>query len=423
VKPITEPPNKYAHFVDRTPEGVITSVALIYVFLFLNQHFTRFTVWFPVLLLILWLIGYKKEIHNNVRAVFTLLPRRLWLALVSYLASILLASLNSPFRGAAVEELLQVLVGPLLIAIIAGQTMQREGVERLLVLALVWGGGFLAATDVVTYIRDFATLGQFPRDFSHRWFSDGYIFYLPLLFLYRDTLAGRGRVLFNAGLFLIFLLVAGTGSRSAWGTILIEIVLLWALTRQRHYLNDLASLGFAIAIGLFVLPHEIGTATIKRGLSDNNRIMGHWLPAVKMSSNSSATQVESSSSATLLIGHGYGRQIWDTFHDHCDNCAYKGPGLGGPHNVFLQALFVGGLAAMVSLIWLFAELGRLLWGCRIHQDETLNILALGGLVAFAGFFLISGQVGDPRPEPLAILMLFAMLLHRDMSTTRLSPVQ
>jgi len=118
------------------------------------------------------------------------------------------------------------------------------------------------------------------------------------------------------------------------------------------------------------------------------------------------------SPSTLLIGHGYGREIWNTFHAHCDECGYKGPGLGGPHNVFLQALFAGGLAALASLIWLFAELGRLLLRCRGLQDEALRNLALGGFVAFAGFFLIAGQVCDPRPEPLAMFVLIAMLLHR-----------
>ena len=377
-------------------------ITLVFVFLFLNQHFTRFTIWFPLLLLPVWLFTAKPG-ANSVWRNATLLPARLWLALICYLASVLMASLISPFRGVAVEDLFRTFAGPLLIAVLAARVMCLDGAEHMLFRALVWGGGFLAVTDVAHYVRDFVTLGQFPNDFSHRWFSDGYIFYLPFLFLYRDTLVGRRRSICNAGLFLIFTLVAGTGSRGSWGTILLEIIFLWGLTRQRQYLYDLALFGFAITIGLFALPYEMGEATLERGMSDNNRIIGHWLPALKMSF---------ASPSTLLIGHGYGREIWNTFHAHCDECGYKGPGLGGPHNVFLQALFAGGLAALASLIWLFAELGRLLLRCRGLQDEALRNLALGGFVAFAGFFLIAGQVCDPRPEPLAMFVLIAMLLHR-----------
>jgi hypothetical protein len=43
------------------------------------------------------------------------------------------------------------------------------------------------------------------------------------------------------------------------------------------------------------------------------------------------------------------------------------------------------------------------------------MLALGGFVSFTGFFLIAGQVGDPRPEPLALFVLIAILLHRGKS--------
>lgn len=389
-------------FVGRRSDELVIFITLVFVFLFLNQHFTRFTIWFPVLLLPVWLLTAKRGTDSVWRNA-TLLPTRLWLALICYLASILMASLISPFRVVAVEDFFRTLAGPLLIAVLAARVMSREGAENMLFRALVWGGVFLAVTDVAHYVRDFMILGQLPHDFSHRWFSDGYIFYLPFLFLYRDTLVGRRRSICNAGLFLVFTLVAGTGSRGSWGTILLEIIFLWGLTRQRQYLYDLALFGFAITIGLFVLPYEMGKATLERGLSDNNRIIGHWLPALKMSF--------ASSHGTLLIGHGYGKEIWNTFHANCDEC-YKGPGLGGPHNVFLQAIFTGGLAAFSSLIWLFAELGRLLWNRRGLQDDALKKLALGGFVAFAGFFLIAGQVGDPRPEPLAILMLVAMILHR-----------
>jgi hypothetical protein len=368
--------------------------------LLVSYYLRRFVFLFPLLFSVYWLITVHRDV--DAQAGGSLLSTRLRLALTCYLACLLAASLMSSNRVIDIRELLLTLVGPLLIAVFIGRAMYREALERIVFLALVWGGILLAANDVIQYLSDFAITKQLVSDFSHRWRTTGYILYLPFLLLFRDTLVGRPKVVFNIGLFFVFLLAASTGARTAWGTILLEIAVLGMLTRQRQYLVDLAMFGLSIAIGLFALPHELGTASLERGLSDNNRINGHWLPAIQMSTNSLGA---------FLIGHGYGTEVVVPPQFSGQSL----PLLAGPHNVFLQAMLAGGLVALASLIWLFAELSRQLWRCRGSQNEALKMLALGGFVSFTGFFLIAGQVGDPRPEPLALFVLIAILLHRGKS--------
>jgi hypothetical protein len=368
--------------------------------LLVSYYLRRFVFLFPLLFSLYWLIAVQRDV--DAQAGGSLLPTRLWLALTCYLACLLAASLMSSNRVVEIRELLLTLVGPLLIALFMGRAMYREALERIAFLAMVWGGILLAANDVIQYLSDFAIAKQLVSDFSHRWRTTGYILYLPFLLLFRDTLVGRPKVVFNIGLFFVFLLAASTGARTAWGTILLEIAVLGILTRKRQYLIDLAVFCIAIAIGLFALPHEIGMASLEKGVGDNNRINGHWLPAIHMSTQSLAG---------FLFGHGYGTEV--TVPPQFSG--QPTPLLAGAHNVFLQALLAGGLVALASLIWLFAELSRQLWRGRGSQNEALKMLALGGFVSFTGFFLIAGQVGDPRPEPLALFVLIAILLHRGKS--------
>lgn len=368
--------------------------------LFVSYFLRRFVFLFPLLFCVYWLIaGHRGE---GAQAGGSLLPTRLRLALTCYLACLLVASLISSNRVMEIRELLLTLVGPLLIALFIGRAKYREGLERTVFLALMWGGILLAANDAFQYINDFALAKQFVSDFSHRWRTTGYILYVPFLLLFRDTLVERPKVVFNIGLFFVFLLAAFTGSRTAWGTILLEIAALGILTRQRQYLIDMAMFGFAIAIGLFALPHETGMASLERGLSDNNRINGHWLPAIQMNTDSLGA---------FLIGHGFGTEVVVP----PQFSAQATPLLAGPHNVFLQAWLAGGVVTLASLVWLFAALSRQLWRSLGIQNETLKRLALGGFVSFTGFFLIAGQVGDPRPEPLALFVLIAILLYRSRS--------
>lgn len=369
--------------------------------LIVSYYLRRFVFLFPLLFSVCWLIAVHRDV--GAKAGGSLLPTRLWLALTCYLACLLAASLISPNRVMDIRESLLTLVAPLLIAIFIGRAMCREALERMFFLALMWGGVLLAANDLMQYISDFSIKNQLVSDFSHRWRAMGYILYLPFLLLFRDTLVGRPKVVFNIGLFFVFLLAASTGARAAWGTILLEIAVLGMLTRQRQYLVDLGMFVISIAFALFALPQQYGMASLEKGLSDNNRIYGHWLPAIQMSTNSLGA---------LAFGHGSGSEI--VVPPQLSGQAT--PVLAGPHNVFMRAFLDGGVVTLATLVWLFAEMGRQLWRFSSHHDDTLKRVALGGFIAFVGFFLVAGQVVDQRPEALALFVLVAILLHRYEST-------
>ena len=387
--------------VSSTYSRIFMFISLAVGSLIVSYYLRRFVFLFPLLFSVCWLIAVHRDV--GAKAGGSLLPTRLWLALTCYLACLLAASLISPNRVMDIRESLLTLVAPLLIAIFIGRAMCREALERMFFLALMWGGVLLAANDLMQYISDFSIKNQLVSDFSHRWRAMGYILYLPFLLLFRDTLVGRPKVVFNIGLFFVFLLAASTGARAAWGTILLEIAVLGMLTRQRQYLVDLGMFVISIAFALFALPQQYGMASLEKGLSDNNRIYGHWLPAIQMSTNSLGA---------LAFGHGSGSEI--VVPPQLSGQAT--PVLAGPHNVFMRAFLDGGVVTLATLVWLFAEMGRQLWRFSSHHDDTLKRVALGGFIAFVGFFLVAGQVVDQRPEALALFVLVAILLHRYEST-------
>jgi len=371
--------------------------------LLVSFYLHRIIFLFPLLLATLvLLIGRRPKELTPYR---DLLPGSLWMALLAYLGILLIASMISHGGLEKLSQMLVTLIGPLALALIAGRAIDRKVADQRVFVALLAGGLLVGINDTSQYFCDFATSGSWVSDFSHRWRVTAYILFLPFLLLFRDGLVGRTRALLNVALLCFFLLAALTGSRTAWGTVMLEIVALGVLTRDRQYFFDLAAFSVCVALSLALLPYDFGTASAERGLGDNNRIEGHWLPALQQSMGLLHA---------LLIGQGYGTEVIVPPQLSGTGAAVA----AGPHNVFLQALLAGGVAALISLLWLFKELGNLFWRYRHIQDLMLKKIAVGGLVAFTGYFIIAGQVGDPRPEPLALFVLLAMLLHRSRLTVQ-----
>lgn len=269
------------------------------------------------------------------------------------------------------------------------------GVKRRILQALCLGGALIALTDVAHYARDLVAAGVLPSSPTHRWLSDGYVFYLPFLLLYRDQQKDLARTSFNVAIFAIFILISGTGGRATWGAIATELFILGVITGSGHYVQDFASLVTALVIGLFIWPDPIALGAIGRGISDNNRWVGHWKPALIMIGESLRA---------FFVGNGYGREVWNQLWQACVDCGYQGAPLGGPHNALLRVQFAGGIGAFLASMWLSVKMLKSLWGIQMMGDKDSASLARGGIAAFVGFFVVAGLVGDPRPEPLAVLM-------------------
>lgn len=100
----------YARDRQRLEKGIeariIGLLFLVYVVVFLNQHFTRFIVWFPFLALPLWLLSAK---HSRIsvfgfdRAISA--ARECWIPVSVLFLLLTISSLLSPWSRIALVEL------------------------------------------------------------------------------------------------------------------------------------------------------------------------------------------------------------------------------------------------------------------------------------------------------------------------------
>jgi O-antigen ligase len=382
---------------DLRPEELFLYCLAAYVVILLNQHFNVPLKFLPFILL---LAGSAIYTFTAPRPLVGAGGLSTDLAAAGLLIAIFFAAAVS--AGVGLSQLLTTVVGPAALAVLAGVMLPPQVALRVLAAACVGALLFLATTDVLHYGRDFWRDGGLPAGPSHRWFADGYVFFLPWLFVVRDTARTVwARWLLRASMVGVFFLLAGTGSRAAWGAVAVEIVMLALLLRRPRYLLDL--LLFAGVLVLAAPMFQTASAAFERGFDDNQRLRGTWRPGFQLISQN------------LWLGHGFGHEAWNlAYRDavrHHPEWAIGAP-LGGPHNVFLSVVFASGLAGLAAFLLFVAVLLAALHRAFARSLEPERTLAAGVLCALVAFYFIYGLVGDPRLEPLWIVFMWALLLKR-----------
>jgi O-antigen ligase len=147
---------------------------------------------------------------------------------------------------------------------------------------------------------------------------------------------------------------------------------------------------------------ERATAAAGSTNFDNQRIHGMWLPAIELIKEGP------------WYGHGFGRAAWDAaFVAGVPNhpaWTVRTP-LGGPHNLWLQVGFVGGVLGLAAFLAAAASIVVCLWRqARSHGTHSATAVAV--LSAVVGFYGVRGLVEDPRWEPLGLVLLWTVLLER-----------
>src|SRR5262245_41968317 len=257
---------------DLYPDELFLYCLAAYVLLLLNQHFNIPLKFLPFILLVAGTAVYvatsRKPLQGFVREA-GLLQRELTAAAVLVLTLLLttVAAEQSP------RELLTTVIGPAALAALAGLVLSPRHAPRVLAVAGAAGLLFLAATDLLHYARDYWRTGELAEGPSHRWFADGYVFFLPWLLLSRDGASTRAaRWSWQIGLIAVFFLLAGTGSRAAWLATATQIVLMGVLLRRPRYILDLCLL---VAVLVLASPvFKPTAAAFARGFDDNQRVAG-----------------------------------------------------------------------------------------------------------------------------------------------------
>lgn len=301
----------------------------------------------------------------------------------------------------------------------------------------------LATCDVVFYIQQARAHQILGADYSHRWFGDGYVFLTPfllarLLSFYQEdrpqkSLSAVRLCAPYLFLMMVMLLAGGTGSRSTYGIITLELltffilflrqvglipskidgsnlatsqtIKLGAISISKHwvrafgYLLSFTLLLVIIRLLLILTIPQLFESTLSRGLQIWDRIKFAWGPGVDLISEA------------LLLGHGFGHQVWDLAYARLMIIHPDLINFGGPHNWFLVAGFFGGIFAMlmeliftVTLIWGLISYLRLS-PKSIKVFDASKSCALAVLISFIAFYSLRGQVEFTTYKYLTILVM------------------
>ncbi|QWD87309.1 O-antigen ligase family protein [Polynucleobacter paludilacus] len=276
----------------------------------------------------------------------------------------------------------------------------------------------LAACDLGYY--GFQVLNNQPIgiDYTHRWFGDGYLFLTPFLLarifgsnghLHHQNINRQSPFLMSLmiGLLLIVIMLSGgTGARSTYGILALELLFfisIWILRKRSMTLSGepkrvwvvigqtivwvlvLASVLIALRFLFSVIAPHLFDGTLNRSLQISDRVQNAWLPGIDL-----ITQVP-------WFGHGFGRQAWDRAFTQLQLNHPQIQNFGSPHNWFLSAGFFGGIFAVLAQL-LFS--GAVLWSLYksftrselSQQAQLTKNCSLGLAVGFIAFYCLRGQV-------------------------------
>jgi O-antigen ligase len=383
-----------------------------YYVLILNQHFLiplRYIPWVLIALVLLitfWQLNSAKSLSLNFTSYYPQKSVRLLLMLVCALSICFLIGTifgqHSDVRS--IFALLTIYIGPILLGVIGIFALPKNiKTVEFLCLASVVAILFLALTDTLHYARDWYRLGHFATDSSHRWFGDGYLFFIPWLLL--GFIKSNGilkRCIWLAAIFWIFLLLSGTGSRAIIGIALLELVMFMSFYRRRFIAFILPLVLIAASqFGRMIMavPTTVDRA-LKEGFYVQNRIDNDWLPALDF--------IQSSP----WIGHGFSRIAWDKAYSIFLGAhpGWPGVNMGGPHNQMLDVAFIGGIFAAIFFLCICFYIVKILLGIVLKSPFELAGPALATLCSFIDFFLVRGLVESCRWEPLGITLMWVLLL-------------
>ena len=235
-----------------------------------------------------------------------------------------------------------------------------------------------------------------------REFGPGIVFCMPFLMVaaLRTQSKPLRAILITAGVYAM-LMVLLTGARGAWLAAVGGVFALALLHRMTMRL--LAGLAISILVAALVAQLPIGKGMIKQrveaGWYSGGRTTGTWGPAFEMFL------------AKPLIGYGADPQIFHTEYDRLkpSHPWWSLPKSLGPHSLYWEVAFAGGLTALLCLLALLARsfmsfvntFRRLDGYCESVQDDRL--LACAGAASLLSAMLF-GFVESPLWAPLGLLV-------------------
>ena len=356
--------------------------------------------WLPRLILLRGVVGIALFRSGLLPLFATLL---LWLALASLISETPLAGLNYLRRHH---------LRALVVAVIAADVLRD--LQRLR-----WFCGFLTClafalcgletVEISRILQKQAAWVLTYGSNSVREYGPGIVFCLPfmLILALQTKPTDRHRAWLVLGLLYAALMIALTGSRGAWAAAFCGVAIVAIIASLRGKWKVLFAFVPIIAIFAALAQTPLGSQMIQRGITlgfnATDRITTTWGPGYEMVAN------------RPVLGHGTGPE---RFHTEFRQLRPSRPWWLlaesiGPHSMYLEVAFAGGLPALLLLL---ATLARALTlahrACReargvnlsdAHSVDT-SLIACALLASLVSSYLVFGFVESLLWEPLGILL-------------------
>ncbi|QWD91076.1 O-antigen ligase family protein [Polynucleobacter sp. MWH-Braz-FAM2G] len=318
-----------------------------------------------------------------------------------------IATLAQPSGTKGLYDLLTIYIGPITLGILAFIVFPKK-IESIEFLNLACAASviFLGFTDIFHYGRELYQQGTFGHPYTHRWFSDGYLFFMPWLLM---RFFSNNRDLKKLGWFflitmILILLLATGGSRGSMVVVISQILIFVCLySNKRSFFFGAALLLMMLGIGFWgalqLAPKAI-SISLEKGLFVGDRMNDAWLPVLDFIRHD------------FWIGHGFGRAVWDQAYAIFLTQHERWPGInwGGPHNQVLDVAFIGGVFAVIAYCVACFLIVKILFTLARRSSPEIAGAALATLCSFVGLYLVRGLVESIRWEPLGIILTWCLYL-------------
>jgi hypothetical protein len=377
----------------------------------LNQHFNtplKFIPWALIALATFLLIADKNLKINALTQIFRGGDSR-WLAvlLISVLGMTLfffMGSIKNLPNTRSLFDFLTIYLGPILLGVLAAAIIPKKmkSLEHLLnfcVIAIL----FLAVTELLHYLREIYRFGAISKNhYIHRWFADGYLFFLPFLLVkYIKTDCRKKKYFYLFGISSVVLFVSIIASRAATLILIFQlIVTTWCFRSKKLFF------GFCVLILITTLAAFIFTPWAMKSVGDRlfliiNRFNDALIPGYDGFINS------------LWLGNGFGSYPWNHAYEFflSNHPNWVGVNTGHSHNFFLEIAFIGGIFALCfGIVICIIIVKKLLFLSRL-TSSNIEPFAFAILLSFFSFYIFRGIVEAPRWEPLGIVITWFFLLY------------
>ena len=276
----------------------------------------------------------------------------------------------------------------------------------------------LVLADIALYVLQGLSGQRLGTDYSHRWFGDGYVFLYPFLLMRllnnteNSNLEQRSRnrflkVALYVMLLLVIVLVGGTGARSTYGIMLLQVLIFsyfkyrqLGLGRSIAIISTVFSFVLIVKFFLALLAPQLLSGAIDRGLGIWDRIEYAWGPGIFFINHS------------VLMAYGFGSAAWDTAFSSYGINHPNAINFGSPHNWFLAAGFFGGVFAVCAQFVMATGIMYWSYVSIKNNGPEIRFWVLSFLASFISFYLFKGLVEFTIYKYLSITLIGVFLLNR-----------